>query len=525
MKLFSSLIVLFGVLLSIAFSGVKADADPRYVCSFCLITLGLVEQAAFQVHLERALIDKCGTSKACQLAVKDLISTVEKKAVPEDICKEISLCTDDCKLFSSWPVDPLPPKPPAWPIERRLLEEKEANLQSVVATLETPADHKRDLTLLKPIFESMLVSNIPKEWGIWAHSLLALSQMLGKHNIENFNTTSFLAYPDDCGFNVSCHIQQLIDHKPLQDHDGDYYSRPEVQRLRGSHWRGTDCDDLRSNVYPGRKSSTYGADVDHNCNGIVGGNSTGSYEDIFCSQSSQRGIAILGDSATAHFHIPPQWLTADGWNLNQLLPDAMNEIDMPMCSWGTGHVTAEECPFQYPVPGLQAGVVTSLYSQLRERNRCNHNDFQNIGVNGARVTSSMQLAKALARDQSNDLPLLVWFALIGNDICNGHPDFTHMTRPDEFYEKAMETFNILDTMVPPGSHVVALALFDGELLYQIMHSHVHPLGTKYQQAYDFMNCLEENPCWGWLNSNATVRRISTGLSDALNAVYQVSSFI
>jgi len=35
-----------------------------------------------------------------------------------------------------------------------------------------------------------------------------------------------------------------------------------------------------------------------------------------------------------------------------------------------------------------------------------------------------------------------------------------------------------------------------------------------------MNCMEENPCWGWLNSNATVRRITTQRSNALNRVYQ-----
>lgn len=318
----------------------------------------------------------------------------------------------------------------------------------------------------------------------------------------------------------SCKIEAISAHKPIQDHDGDLYSVAQARRLRGSDWRGADCDDLHRDVYPGRSASSYSNDVDHNCNGITGGNSTGSYEELFCKNSQPRGIAILGDSATAHFHIPPQWLTADGWNLDQLLPDALNEIDQPHCSWGTGHRRPEECPYQYPMNGVNG--VLSLYSQLRERNRCNHNDYQNIGVNGARMTSSSQLVNALARNPTQDNPLLVWLALIGNDICNGHPDFTHMTKPDVFYEHAMETLTRLDGMVPSGSHVVALALFDGELLYSTMHRHTHPLGTKYQQAYDFMNCLEENPCWGWLNSNETVRRISTVWSNNLNRVYQVN---
>lgn len=287
----------------------------------------------------------------------------------------------------------------------------------------------------------------------------------------------------------------------------------------GNDWRGIDCDDKNGNVYPGRFTSAYDSTIDHNCNGIVGGNATGSYEDLFCAGTQPRGLVILGDSATAHFHIPPQWLTAQNWNLDQLLPDAENELDQPHCSWGTGHATPEQCPYQHPVPGLE-NQVTSLYTQLRARNRCNHNDYQNIGVNGARMTSSMQLVNAMARDQANDNPLLIWLALIGNDICNGHPTFDTMTTPDEFYSHAMDTLNAIDKQAPKGSYVVSLALFDGELLYQIMHNHIHPMGTTYEQAYDFMNCLEENPCWGWLNSNATVRRISTAKSTSLNMVYQ-----
>jgi acyloxyacyl hydrolase len=178
---------------------------------------------------------------------------------------------------------------------------------------------------------------------------------------------------NSCGHNVTCKIKAFADeHYPLQDHDGDRYSMGEFKRLRGSHWRGTDCDDKKDDVYPGRKVTAYESSVDHNCNGIFGGNSTApSYEELFCADSQPRGLVMLGDSATAHFHIPPQWITADGWNVDQFVPVAMNELDFPMCSWGTGHVSPEECPFQTPVPGV-SGVV-SLYTQMRNRNRCNHN--------------------------------------------------------------------------------------------------------------------------------------------------------
>ena len=78
----------------------------------------------------------------------------------------------------------------------------------------------------------------------------------------------------------------------------------------------------------------------------------------------------------------------------------------------------------------------------------------------------------------------------------------------------------LDAIVPKGSHVVAVALFDGELLYNTMHALQHPVGTTYQALYDFMNCEEENPCWGWLNSDPIVRANTTKISNSLNDVYQ-----
>ena len=33
-----------------------------------------------------------------------------------------------------------------------------------------------------------------------------------------------------------------------------------------------------------------------------------SYEDKFCNNTGQMGIALLGDSIGAHFHLPEQWL-------------------------------------------------------------------------------------------------------------------------------------------------------------------------------------------------------------------------
>lgn len=512
---FPALLAVIAVVGLISSTHAVEEVNTAYVCSFCLIALGLVEQSAFQIHLENALVEKCGGSSLCQRAVKQLILSIEGKAVPETLCAEMNLCTDSCTLFDQWPVDPLPAKPMEWPILRRLSPAGETKEMAAVD------GDERQLHLLKPLFEAFLypASFLPQGWGPWAHISLALGEL---HAL--MNKASGVMVPDaglaaePCGFNLTCKLIAVGDHKPFQDHDGDLFSSVYARRLRGTDWRGTDCNDLEGDVYPGRRTTSHNYDIDHNCNGIHGSNGTVSYEEMYCANSGQRGIVILGDSATAHFHIPPAWITAQGWTMDQLLPDAEDELDFPHCSWGTAHVSTEDCPYQHPVPGIDG--ITSLYTQLRARNRCNHNDFQNIGVNGARITSSMQLVNAMSRTQADDHPLLVWLALIGNDICNGHPTFDTMTEPDEFYAHAMETLTKLDTVVPAGSHVVALALFDGELLYQTMHNHVHPVGAHYSSVYDFMNCLGENPCWGWLNSNETVRRISTLKSNQLNRVYQ-----
>ena len=114
---------------------------------------------------------------------------------------------------------------------------------------------------------------------------------------------------------IACVIDLFAnEHIPLQDIDGDRFSGEPT--LRGYHWRGRDCDTKNSMIYPGRKSRNgFLDDTDHDCNGIFGvdQDSGKSYEELYCDETDRRGIAILGDSATAHFHVPPQWLTADGW--------------------------------------------------------------------------------------------------------------------------------------------------------------------------------------------------------------------
>jgi len=167
-----------------------------------------------------------------------------------------------------------------------------------------------------------------------------------------------------------------------------------------------------------------------------------------------------------------------------------------------------------------------LYLRMLELNRCNHRDFQNLGVNGARSGAMAdQLDQTLQRDPLTDHPLLLVYELIGNDVCNGHHTFQTMTTPEEFYQNNLQAFQYLDSMVPFGTRVLALGLANGSVLYNAMHDRIHPIGAlnndvTYTAVYDYLNCLYISPCWGWMNSNATVREITTNKAMILSTTLQ-----
>lgn len=315
-------------------------------------------------------------------------------------------------------------------------------------------------------------------------------------------------------------VDNIEHHLPADDLDGDRFS--PARTLRGSDWRGKDCDDLRKDVYPGRAKTAYSAETDHNCNGIFGSDSTGrAYEEKFCSGTGQLGVIGIGDSATAHFRVPPDWLDADRMDATtyqHAIPLALNELDWPACSSSTAHRNNSECP-----PTAEGLPVTSVYSKLRQRNLCNHRDFQNLGVNGARSTNTAPPggdALAMKARNGTDQPALVLYALIGNDVCSGHHDFEHMTSAEEFENKTLATLAYLDAHLANGSHVVFSGLVDGRILFDTMHGLTHPVGTTYADVYEFLNCVNESPCWGWMNSNATVRELTSRHAALLNTVYR-----
>ena len=116
--------------------------------------------------------------------------------------------------------------------------------------------------------------------------------------------------------------------------------------LRSYHWRGFDCADSRiqktDHIYPGRSAehNNWDSNKDSNCNGIYGKNETATFEEVYCKEYPGTGIVNLGDSATAHFHLPRKIFMGGEWNQDtfaDLLTLAKNEGDWPMLSWGTGY--------------------------------------------------------------------------------------------------------------------------------------------------------------------------------------------
>ncbi|KAK7113997.1 hypothetical protein V1264_000135 [Littorina saxatilis] len=320
-------------------------------------------------------------------------------------------------------------------------------------------------------------------------------------------------------------IDNIFDnHVPALDEDHDSFST--YPTLRGSAWRGKDCDDSNPQRHPGAVPVDDDASSDSNCNGIYGTDpkTKVAYEKELCAGTEPRGVAVLGDSISAHFHLPENWFDATQISaaaFKHLDFIVENEIDWPEMSSATG------LGFNNWTEVIQ-GPVDSVYMRLRERNRCNHKDYQNIAVNGARSGSmDSGIMESLARNQETDRPMVVIYALVGNDVCNGHVDdtFAHMTTPQQMRANVLRTLEYLDTRLPKNSTVFLVGLADGRVLYDSLSHRIHPIGRfwnrfTYSQFYDYFNCLQVTPCCGWMNSNSTVRNMTTQRAIELSAQLQ-----
>lgn len=314
-------------------------------------------------------------------------------------------------------------------------------------------------------------------------------------------------------------IEYTIDFKvPLQDFDKDNFST--FPSFRGYDWRGKDCNENDGTVYPGRRPDDWDALQDSNCNGIMGIDPEDGipYEKKFCEGTDSKGLILLGDSAGAHFHIPPEWITVEQMSLKTFsnLPLAItNELNWPQFSAHTG--------FQDSTIG---GWTDSIYLRLRTRNRCNHRDYQNISKNGGASGNLLDFMKSMARKQPFDKPAVVVYELIGNDVCNWQPDtLAHMTTPGKMHSNVMQALEYLNTQLPNGSHVILIGLADGRFLWNQLHNRYYPLGQlnkdiTYEQVYSFLSCLQINPCQGWMSTNETLRNLTSARALQLSRVME-----
>jgi acyloxyacyl hydrolase len=487
---------------------VAADAGGGTKCAACGIVVGLLEEKqvkSFEVSLILDLL--CSGNSACKAQKKAAKSMIESQASPDDVCgKTLGLCATSCKLFGTWPLNSLPPAPPQDPKNKgrrrtSSVSEKMMHLKEISRQMEEDSESfKDDFYGMVKFLQRLFVAGPGRKSAL-------------DKAVEAASRANLDSHP--CGSNFTCIKDRFLQyHLPVSDTDGDAFATVKNRGLRGSHFRGADCDDRNGDIYPGRKTPPNDHSVDHDCNGINGANASGAFEDMFCSGTERRGIIHIGDSATAHFHIPPQWLTANGWNIHNVVPNGLDELDQPACAWGTGYRNYSQCPY---APHTFEGH--SIAERLRERNLCNHRDFQNIGVNGARTTAMAPLVVSAARDRTLDHPALVIYSPIGNDVCNGHPGTSHMTPPQVFHDNVLSQLQALDAKLPPTSYVQLIGMVDGRVLWNNMHNRTHPLGTRYEDVYSYLNCAGCNPCRGWLNTNETIRNETTKWAQSLNQEY------
>jgi acyloxyacyl hydrolase len=287
-----------------------------------------------------------------------------------------------------------------------------------------------------------------------------------------------------------------VGQRPFIDLDKDWFS--SVHSIpRGANWRGRDCNDWNHKVRPGVLEAKSGRS-DNDCNGIPA-----DFEQQYCSgANAPRQLIQLGDSATAGFMIPVEWLKLK--NLSHVLPTIIDEFDHPEQAWGSGWDASKG--------------TDSLYLRLRNNNRCIHRQFQSVAKNGAEMSDLSDQIDTLSYDKNTDKSALVTVAYIGNDICKKKLDL--MTTPEEYQKNLKEGLTKLDNILAPNSKVLLFGLVDGSILFELMGQLEHPLGhgITYAKFYEFLTCTGVNPCNTWLTSNSTTRAIASARAMELTRI-------
>ncbi|KAF4801377.1 Acyloxyacyl hydrolase [Turdus rufiventris] len=286
-----------------------------------------------------------------------------------------------------------------------------------------------------------------------------------KKNYEDFQGPGSHQYINTMGFGFVFY-SVLRNKLPFEDFDGDKFST--FPTLRGYHWRGRDCNDKNTTVYPGRRPHNWDAESDYNCNGIWGVDPKDGipYEEKFCK-------------ATLNF-----------------------------------------LPFKNSLAYVCLALAMALAAP------CFKKSFANLPMafsdeldwpQFSEITGFLNSTIGLARNQLLDNPAIVIYATIGNDVCNRERDtLAHMTTPKEMLSNVMQALRYLDSHLPNGSHVILTGLVDGRFLWDNLHDRYHPLGqlnkdVTYSQLYSFLDCLQVSPCSGWLTPNETLRNLTSVL--------------
>ncbi|GAB6019996.1 hypothetical protein CHUAL_002746 [Chamberlinius hualienensis] len=319
-----------------------------------------------------------------------------------------------------------------------------------------------------------------------------------QHMIDTFDITPIKNMCDIPEFKDICNLLNFGDPVVVDDPDGDNFTTHPT--LRGYAWRGQDCaEDNSDGVNPDTGNA---------------------YEDELCGDQSNYGVIYIGDSIGAHFHIPPDWIRANVVTSDlfvNLTFIAANELDWPHITW----------------PVVVHSPTNSIYWRMRDRNLCNHRDYQNLAFNGAKSTTAMRGVETMSRDEGRDKPAIVIYAEFGNDICGSDTGaIDDMTPVQVFHDSVVETLNYMDTRLPFNSHVFLVGLVNGSYLYSIVRGHIHPIGeikndVSYDQIYDYFGCMQV-VCPAWTNVNITEQTTATEyavlLSNELASIAATSSF-
>lgn len=425
-----------------------------------------------------------------------IVQAMVKNPVPELVCRDLNVCaaTNECRLYNADQV-------PKVTISQDWSKYTTGNFQMPASQSTGPS------TTFDGIFNSndALISHLfsgrfhSEDLGKALNWISSLQQRGGK------NPKDWLKYLGN---------QFVSNHVPPIDIDGDNFSDLTAE-LRGYNWRGKDCNDNDAKIYPGRKTDPYpGKNTDFNCNGISGADpaTKKSYKETLCSNSKQMGVAVFGDSAGAHAEVPTAWIDGTQWStetFKNVLSTVLMEADLPHMSGYTGFVDTG-----------YSGPVNSVYKHLYQRNKCNFRDYQNVAVNGASSNNALPHLMKISRVQVQDNPLLMFLELVGNDVCRNAVGFEGMTTADQFRVQILQILDQIDKIAPPGSHLVVLGVVNGSLIYESVKDRIHPSGVSYPQLYDYQNCIGATFCWGWLNTNQTIRDLTTQRANELNQVYR-----